>query len=362
LCNKHLLLYNDGKDITGKAIVFEPAVGENCNLIAIRTPAPMSDWQNSEFSEPSTVSDDTKNDARTLHAMSIDVEDYFHVAALAKVIRPDQWGSLPSRVEQNTERLLALFERNGVKATFFVLGWVAEKYPQLVRKIAAGGHEVASHGYSHQLIYSQTPDVFREETVRSKALLEDIIGAEVSGYRAASYSITHKSLWALDILAECGFAWDSSIFPVRHDNYGIPGSPRAPYTIETEKGHLLREFPLTTAKIGGLSIPAAGGGYFRQFPYPVFRYLFNNASGGGSRPQMFYLHPWEIDPGQPRYNNASWFSRFRHYTNLDKCEHRLQRLMQDFRFGTVSQSYDAYKSESSQLNARLTTQQMVGLA
>jgi polysaccharide deacetylase family protein (PEP-CTERM system associated) len=326
----------------------------------------MSDRQKSETSAPAAASGDTLRDreggAGTLHAMSIDVEDYFHVAALAKVIHPDQWGSLPSRVEQNTERLLALFERNNVKATFFVLGWVADKYPQLVRKIAAGGHEVASHGYSHQLIYSQTPDVFREETMRSKALLEDIIGAEVSGYRAASYSITHKSLWALDILAECGFTWDSSIFPVRHDNYGIPGSPRAPYTIETEKGHLLREFPLTTAKIGGLSIPAAGGGYFRQFPYPVFRYLFNNASGGGSRPQMFYLHPWEIDPDQPRYNNASWFSRFRHYTNLDKCEHRLERLMQDFHFGTVSQSYDAYKPESSQSGTRLTTQQMVGLA
>ena len=294
-----------------------------------------------------------------LHAMSIDVEDYFHVAALAKVIRPDQWSTLPSRVERNTERLLALFERNNnVKATFFVLGWVAEKFPALIRKIADGGHEIASHGYSHQLIYSQTPEVFREETLRSKELLENITGKAVTGYRAASYSITHKSLWALDILAECGFTWDSSIFPIRHDNYGIPGSPRAPYSIETEQGHVLREFPLTTARIGGLSIPAAGGGYFRQFPYPLFRYLFNNASAGGTRPQMFYLHPWEIDADQPRYNNASWFSRFRHYTNLDKCESRLERLMQDFRFGTVSQSYSAYQPET----IRLSTQQMVGLA
>ncbi len=286
-----------------------------------------------------------------LHAMSIDVEDYFHVAALSSVIKPEQWDTLPSRVEQNTERLLALFEQHQVKATFFVLGWVAERFPALIRKLSAHGHEIASHGYSHQLIYNQTQDVFRQETLRSKALLEDITGKVVEGYRAASYSITRDSLWALDILSESGFTWDSSIFPIRHDRYGIPGSPSAPYSIETTSGAIIREFPLTTAHILGLSIPAAGGGYFRQFPYPLFRYLFRNASGFGTQPQMFYLHPWEIDPEQPRYNNASWFSRFRHYTNLDQCYGRLERLLGDFRFGTVSESYNAYEPEKTLLRS-----------
>lgn len=293
-----------------------------------------------------------------LHAMSVDVEDYFHVAALSGVIRREQWDSLPSRVEQNTECLLALFDKHRIKATFFVLGWVAERFPGLVRTLSDHGHEIASHGYSHQLIYRQSRSVFQEETIRSKALLEDITGKAVEGYRAASYSITRKSLWALDILCEAGFTWDSSIFPIRHDNYGIPDSPSAPYSIETATGGIIREFPLTTAHVMGLSVPAAGGGYFRQFPYPVFRYLFRNASGFGARPQMFYLHPWEIDPDQPRYNNASWLSRFRHYTNLDKCYDRLERLLSDFRFGTVSESYNAYEPDKTLLRS----DQMIHLA
>lgn len=284
----------------------------------------------------------TPGDKSPLHAMSVDVEDYFHVAALSSVIRRDQWDSLPSRVQENTERLLSLFDNHNVKATFFVLGWVAERFPHLVRNLSDHGHEIASHGYSHQLVYRQSPEVFREETIRSKRIIEDIIGKPVEGYRAASYSITKESLWALDVLGEVGFTWDSSIFPIRHDRYGIPGSPSAPYSIETSNGSIIREFPLTTAHLMGFSIPAAGGGYFRQFPYPLFRYLFRNASGFGKHPQMFYLHPWEIDPNQPKYNNASWFSRFRHYRNLDCCYSRLERLLKDFRFGTVSESYDAY--------------------
>lgn len=287
---------------------------------------------------------------RALHALSIDVEDYFHVAALARVISPDDWGNLPSRVVQNTECLLELFDRKGVKATFFVLGWVAERYPELIRKLSDHGHEIASHGYSHQLVYTQTPAVFTEETRRSKAILEDIIQKPVTGYRAASYSVTKDSLWALDILAELGFTWDSSIFPIRHDRYGIPDSPKTPYTIQTNNGASLREFPLTTARLMGVTIPAAGGGYFRQFPYPVFRSLFQRASQGDTLPQMFYLHPWEIDPDQPRYDNASWFSRFRHYTNLDKCYGRLETLLNDFRFGTVSESYEAYEPDRIKLH------------
>ena len=280
---------------------------------------------------------------RAVHALSIDVEDYFQVAAMAKVVKPEDWDTMPSRVEHNTEALLQLFERKGVKATFFVLGWIAERYPQLIRRLADHGHEIASHGYSHQLIYNQTPEVFAEETRRSKTILEDIIQQPVTGYRAASYSITHRSLWALDILTDLGFTWDSSIFPIRHDNYGIPGSPRRPYLLQTNNGATLREFPLTTAQFMGLTIPAAGGGYFRQFPYPLFRHLFRQASQGDTVPQMFYLHPWEIDPDQPRFDTASWFSRFRHYTNLDRCYARLERLLDDFQFDTVSNSYRHYQ-------------------
>jgi polysaccharide deacetylase family protein (PEP-CTERM system associated) len=272
------------------------------------------------------------------HAMTIDVEDYYHVAAFAKVIQPAEWDRYPSRVEANTRRLLDLFERKGVRATFFVLGWVAERQPELVREIAGRGHEIASHGFSHQLIYTQSPDLFREETRKSKALLESLIQKPCDGYRAASYSITANSLWALDILAELGFKWDSSIFPIRHDNYGMPNSPEAPYRIRLASGASLLEFPLTTAKLGPLSIPAAGGGYFRQYPYFLSRWLFRRASLNQTRPQIFYLHPWEVDTKQPRVANAGWFSRFRHYTNIDKCLPRLERLIDDFSFGTMGES------------------------
>ena len=277
-----------------------------------------------------------------LHAMTIDVEDYFHVAALSQVVKPSDWPKLPSRVVQNTERLLQLFDEHQVKGTFFVLGWVAERYPELVKEIADQGHEIASHGYSHQLIYKQSPALFKEETYRSKEILENIVQTPVTGYRAASYSITKKSLWALDILSELGFTWDSSIFPIYHDNYGIPDTPSEPYKIQTQNGRSLTEFPITSAKWMGLSVPAAGGGYFRQFPYALFRYFFKVASQGNRTPKLFYLHPWEIDPDQPRFNEASWFSRFRHYTNLDKCEDRLARLIKDFKFDTMSNSLRCY--------------------
>lgn len=277
----------------------------------------------------------------TIHAMTVDVEDYFHVAALAKAIKPADWDKWPSRVEANTNKLLALFSEKNIKATFFVLGWVADRYPDIVKAIVAEGHEVASHGYTHQLVYSQTPQVFRQESERSKKLLEDQSGRAVEGYRAASYSITQKSLWALDILAELGFTWDSSIFPVHHDRYGIPGSPEEPYEIATANG-LVKELPLTTAKFLGLTMPAAGGGYFRQYPYALSRYLFNKAAQaktGGQCSQIFYLHPWEIDPDQPKVEGISWFSQFRHYTNLDKCYDRLEHMIDDFQFGRVSDCF-----------------------
>lgn len=286
----------------------------------------------------STTNNTNTTGSAVAHAMTIDVEDYYHVAAFGNVIDPADWPQWPSRVEHNTQRLLALFDDADIKATFFVLGWVAERYPDLIKAIAAQGHEVASHGYSHQLIYGQTQDTFRDETAKSKQILEDLVGTPVTGYRAASYSITQRSLWALDILGELGFTWDSSIFPVHHDRYGIAGSPRQPYIINTHGGQQITEFPLTTASLLGQSIPAAGGGYFRQYPYALSRWLFNRASANSTVPQIFYLHPWEIDPEQPRIPGASAFSRFRHYTNLHRCEARLKQLLADFNFTTVSNS------------------------
>ncbi len=269
------------------------------------------------------------------NALTVDVEDYFHVSAFAKSISRKDWDKHPLRVEKNTYRLLDMFDEAQVKATFFVLGWVADRNKGLVKEIAARGHEVASHGYSHQLIYNQTQDEFREETRRSKSLLEDIVQTPVRGYRAASYSITRDSLWALDILAEAGFTYDSSIFPVRHDRYGIPDAKEIPHILKTPQGHSLVEFPLSTANIFNYKLPIAGGGYFRLYPYVLSRAGLRQVNSR-QQPFIFYLHPWEIDPDQPKVE-ASWFSRFRHYNNLEKCESRLQRLMQDFQFGTAWQ-------------------------
>lgn len=269
-----------------------------------------------------------------VNAMSVDVEDYFHVAALSNAISRDDWDGMSARVEQNTHRLLRVFDETDTRATFFVLGWVAERYPQLVREIHARSHEVACHGYSHKLVYEQTPEEFRAETLRSKQLLEDITGVPVQGYRAASYSITLRSRWALDILVEAGFAYDSSIFPVRHDLYGMPGAQRFPHVLDTELGAKLVEFPPSTARLLGQNVPASGGGYFRLYPYALSRWLIRRVNEGESQPAVFYLHPWEVDPEQPRVQ-ASWRSNFRHYNNLEKCECRLRRLLDDFRFGTL---------------------------
>jgi polysaccharide deacetylase family protein (PEP-CTERM system associated) len=268
------------------------------------------------------------------NALTVDVEDYFHVAALAPNIPRDSWSTRESRVVGNTQKLLALFEQFDVRGTFFVLGWVAERHRQLVRDIAARGHEIACHGFSHRLVYEQSPEEFYEETLRAKNLLEDIIGSPVAGYRAASYSIIRESLWALDILAELGFTYDSSIFPVRHDRYGIPNAERAAHRMSTPKGKTIVEWPLATASILGFRLPVSGGGYFRLLPYWLSRWGLASINQRELRPFVFYLHPWEIDPGQPRVS-ASWLSRFRHYTNLGKCEDRLRRLLGEFRFGTA---------------------------
>ena len=267
------------------------------------------------------------------NALTVDVEDYFHVSAFSECIDQNDWDSYPLRVERNTRRLLDIFDLHSVKATFFVLGWVAERIPGLVKEIAASGHEVACHGYSHQLVYSQKPEVFREETLRSKSLLEEIIQSPVRGYRAASYSITEQSRWALDILAEVGFDYDSSIYPVYHDRYGIPGADEFPHQLETPKGYQLVEFPLSTARIFSFRLPVAGGGYFRLYPYTITKAGLSQINHR-QKPFIFYLHPWEIDTEQPKIS-AGWKSRFRHYNNLDKCEPRLERLMNDFKFGTA---------------------------
>jgi polysaccharide deacetylase family protein (PEP-CTERM system associated) len=270
------------------------------------------------------------------NALTVDVEDYFHVSAFSDHIDRNHWDSYPCRVEANTRALLGLFEKASVKATFFVLGWVAERYPALVRDIASAGHEVACHGYSHELVYRQTPAVFRDETRRAKEVLENIIQQPVNGYRAASYSITPKSTWALDVIAELGFRYDSSIFPVRHDRYGMPGARREPHVLKTPAGHTLVEFPLSTLQAFRYRLPVAGGGYFRLFPYWFTRYALGRINNADRLPFIFYLHPWEIDTNQPRVQ-AGRLSRFRHYQNLDRCEQRLVALLKDFSFDTVEQ-------------------------
>jgi polysaccharide deacetylase family protein (PEP-CTERM system associated) len=268
-----------------------------------------------------------------VNAMSVDVEDYFHVSVFDGIVPRSQWAQMESRVCANTSRLLDLFDEFGVRSTFFVLGWVGERYPHLVKQIAERGHEVASHGYAHRLIYDQTPATFRDDVRRAKQLLEDASGTRVSGYRAPSYSVTPRSLWALDILIDEGYRYDSSIFPIRHDRYGIPVSPREPFPIERERGTLM-EVPGSTVRVGPLNLPVAGGGYFRLLPYQWTRWGIARLNQQEQRAAVFYIHPWEIDPDQPRLH-AGWLGRLRHYRNLDKTEARLRALLTEFRFGTV---------------------------
>ena len=272
-----------------------------------------------------------------INAFTVDVEDYFHVAALSSAITRESWPTHESRVERNTERLLALLAERGVRGTFFVLGWVAERTPGLVRRIAASGHEIACHGFSHQLIYQQAREEFREETVRAKRLLEDLIGEAVLGYRAASFSVTRDSLWALDTLIDAGFLYDSSIFPIRHDRYGLPGAAPEPNRLSAPSGRTLVEFPMSAARFFGVQVPVSGGGYFRILPFWVTRAGLKQINERRGLPFTFYLHPWELDPGQPRFK-VSALSRFRHYTNLARCEDRLRRLLREFEFTSMREA------------------------
>jgi polysaccharide deacetylase family protein (PEP-CTERM system associated) len=282
------------------------------------------------------------NHHKITNAMSVDVEEHFHVSAFANAVNAKDWDGMESRVEKNTNNILELFNDHGIKATFFVLGWVAEKYPVLIKNIAGEGHEVACHGYSHELVYKQTIETFKDETLRAKNILEDIVQTPILGYRAASYSITKNSLWALDVLAEVGFKYDSSIFPVRHDRYGIPSAPKYPHLLKTTSGKTLIEFPLSTVNIFGYQLPVAGGGYFRLYPYTFSKKALKSINRVKNQPFIFYLHPWEIDPEQPRIK-ASALSRFRHYNNIDKCEGRLRKLLADFQFNTVAKILCDYK-------------------
>jgi polysaccharide deacetylase family protein (PEP-CTERM system associated) len=344
-----------------------------------------------------------------LNILTIDLEDYFQVHAFSDVIKFEDWGNYECRIERNTNRLLEILNvvtqnstvktqnskldhsityslnnslSRKVQATFFVLGWLAERYPDLIRRIHKEGHEIACHGYAHKLIYTQSKEEFRQDIRKCKAILEDITGSEVIGYRAPSYSITNKSRWAFEVLVEEGFQYDSSVFPIRHDFYGMPDAPRFPFmislngnhnveflvlnyelnttqnaklitqnsalkpqssvlkansTLNTDNSKLMIEFPLSTIRVLGTNIPISGGGYFRLFPYPFIKKGLKRINKVEKKPFIFYVHPWEIDPNQPRIKNLRMRSRLRHYINLDKTESKFKRLLGDFQFSTIRQ-------------------------
>ena len=276
-----------------------------------------------------------------LNALTIDVEDYFHVQAFADVISSAHWDEYPVRVERNTFRLLEILGRRNVKATFFILGWVADRCPALVRAIVDSGHEIGSHGYGHRMLTRGSQASFREDLIRAKSTIEDKTASRVTCFRAPSYSITSKTLWALEILAEFGFEYDSSIFPIRHDYYGIPDAPRFPHYWSLKSGARLLEFPPSTVRILGINVPIAGGGYLRLLPYKVTAWAIRRLNQKEDQPAMVYLHPWEIDPDQPRLV-ASWRSRFRQYQNLQTTEKKLTRLLDDFSWAPMSKVLSGY--------------------
>jgi polysaccharide deacetylase family protein (PEP-CTERM system associated) len=268
-----------------------------------------------------------------VNVLTIDVEDYFHPNALDGSLAPADWDALPQRAEANTHRILDLLDEFDVRATFFVVGWIAERHPALVREIAARHHEVACHGFDHRLVYRLGPDGFREDVRRAQATLEDRLGQRVRGFRAATYSIVADTLWALDILIEAGFEYDSSIFPVHHDLYGIPGFSRQPVRIRRPAGEIL-EIPASTLRLLGRNWPIAGGGYFRILPYALNAWAIRHLNRREQVPAIVYLHPWELDPEQPRLA-VRGLTRFRMYTNLERTEGKVRRLLADFRFGPI---------------------------
>jgi polysaccharide deacetylase family protein (PEP-CTERM system associated) len=269
-----------------------------------------------------------------VNALTIDVEDYFQVSALAPYIDRAEWPNRHCRVERNVDRILRLLDDHRAKATFFTLGWIAERQPQVVRRIVAGGHELASHGYAHLRASDQTEDAFYADVHLAKILLEDISGQAVKGYRAPSFSIGKDNLWALECIERAGYRYSSSIYPIQHDHYGMPDAPRFAYDVGG-----LKEIPVTTVRAFGRNWPASGGGYFRLFPYPVSRWLLRRVNDTDRQAAVFYFHPWEIDPDQPRIAGINAKTRFRHYLNLGRMEGRIGRLLTDFRWGRMDEIF-----------------------
>ncbi len=269
------------------------------------------------------------------NALTIDVEDYFQVSAFAPYIPRDQWDSRECRVEQNVGRILDMLALTQTRATFFTLGWIAERYPQLVRRIVDEGHELASHGYGHQRASDLSPQAFSSDVVHAKKLLEDIAGTAVLGYRAPSFSIGTGNLWAFDALARAGYLYSSSIYPIKHDHYGMPDSPRFAYRLASG----MLEVPVTTLRMLNRNLPSSGGGYFRLLPYALSRWMLRKVNREDREPAIFYFHPWEIDPGQPRIAGIDARTRFRHYVNIPRMEGRLQQLLGDFRWGRMDQIF-----------------------
>jgi len=265
------------------------------------------------------------------NALTIDVEDYFQVSAFAPYIRRDEWEARECRVERNVQQILELLAERDVKATFFTLGWIAERYPQLVRQIVAGGHELASHGYGHERASDLSPAAFSDDITRAKHLLEDLAGAPVLGYRAPSFSIGTGNLWAFDSLAQAGYAYSSSIYPIAHDHYGMPDSPRFAYRLPSG----LLEVPVTTLRLMNRNLPSSGGGYFRLLPYALSRWMIGAVNRRDNQSAVFYFHPWEIDAGQPRVAGIDAKTRFRHYVNIPRMPARLKQLLGDFRWGRM---------------------------
>lgn len=271
------------------------------------------------------------------NALTVDVEEHFQASAMARYVPRPEWARQPSRVVANTERLLQIFEEQRVRATFFVLGWVAERYPSLVERIVAEGHELASHGYSHERIGSQGYRGFWEDITRARKLLEDRGGVAVQGYRAPSFSVSRDTPWAFSVMEAAGYVYSSSTYPVRHDHYGLPNAPRQPYRPAGTRR--LVEVPPATIRLLGQNLPAGGGGYFRLLPYGVSRWAWQRLNRGEGRPGVFYIHPWEIDPEQPRPRRMGLGTRFRHYVNLGRTEDRLRRLLEDFPWGRMDRIF-----------------------
>jgi polysaccharide deacetylase family protein (PEP-CTERM system associated) len=268
------------------------------------------------------------------NAMSVDVEDYFQVSAFEKYIDRDDWQAHECRVEANVDNILSLFDEHSAKATFFTLGWIAERYPEMVRMIVDEGHELASHGMSHVRVTQQDQAAFRDDVIKTKALLEDISGVAVIGYRAASYSIGSENLWALEVLQQTGHKYSSSIFPIKHDLYGMPEAPRFAFRPFNDD---FFEFPVTTVRVGGKNLPCGGGGWFRLIPYTGMRWALQRVNRQDRESAIFYFHPWEVDPDQPRQKGLDAKTRFRHYLNLNKMTPRLSRLMSDFEWGRMDE-------------------------